>query len=100
MPTPHAPAIALSEEQRQGLLRLARAHSTPQALGRRARIVLRAADPDRPTNLQIAQELGCKNDTVGLWRRRFAERGLPGLQDAPRPGRPPVFSPLATAARP
>ena len=99
MPTPHAPAIALSAEQRQGLLRLARAHSTPQALVRRARIVLRAADPDRPTNLQIAQELGCQNDTVGLWRRRFAQRGLPGLQDAPRSGRPPVFSPLATAAR-
>jgi FixJ family two-component response regulator len=99
MPTPHAPALALSDEQRQGLLRLARAHSTPQALVRRARIVLRAADPDRPTNLQIAQELGCQNDTVGLWRRRFAQRGLPGLHDAPRPGRPPVFSPLATSPR-
>ena len=63
------------------------------------RIVLRAADPDRPTNLQIAREFGCKNDTVGLWRRRFAERGLPGLPDAPRSGRPPVFSPLAAASR-
>src|SRR2546421_9321914 len=38
--------------------RLARAHSTPQALVRRARIVLRAADEDRPTNLQIAAGLG------------------------------------------
>ncbi len=31
----------------------------------RARIVLRAADEDRPTNLQIAAELDCDNDTVG-----------------------------------
>ncbi len=100
MPTPHAVAISLSDEQRQDLLLLARAHSSPQALARRARIVLRAADEDQPTNLQIALELGCKNDTVSLWRRRFAEHGLDGLRDRPRSGRPPVFSPLAEAARP
>jgi len=100
MPTPHAPAISLSDQQRQDLLQLARAHSTPQALARRARMVLRAADADGPTNLQIAQELGCKNDTVGRWRRRFAEQGLQGLQDAPRSGRPPVFSPLGSPSRP
>jgi FixJ family two-component response regulator len=96
MPTPHAPTIVLSQQQREDLDRLARAHSTPQALARRARIVLRAADEDGPTNLQIGEELGCSNDTVGLWRRRFAEAGLAGLHDAPRSGRPPVFSPLAT----
>lgn len=100
MPTPHAPAIFLSGQQRQDLLRLVRASSTPQAFVRRVRIVLRAANADQPTNLQIAAELGCKNDTVGLWRRRFAQRGLAGLQDAPRSGRPPVFSPPATPARP
>jgi hypothetical protein len=99
MPRPHAPAIALSAEQEQDLLRLVRAHSTPQALVRRARIVLRAADPDKPTNLQIGQELGYKNDTVGMWRRRFAEHGIAGLQDLPRTGRPTVFSPLATSSR-
>ena len=99
MPTPHAPTISLSGRQRQDLLRLARAHSTPQALVRRARIVLRAADDDNPTNLRIAEELGCKNDTVGRWRGRFAERGLDGLHDAPRSGRPPVFSPRRPAPR-
>jgi transposase len=99
MPTPHAPALALSEQQRRDLRRLLRAHSTPQTLARRIRIVLRAADADRPTNLQIAKELGTSNETVGLWRRRFARAGLAGLQDAPRPGRPPVFSPPAEAPR-
>ncbi|MBY0231496.1 MAG: helix-turn-helix domain-containing protein [Gemmataceae bacterium] len=99
MPTPHAPPISLSGQQRQDLLRLARAHSAPQALVRRARIVLRAADADGPANLQVAEELGCKNDTVGRWRRRFAERGLGGLLDAPRSGRPPVFSPRRQAPR-
>jgi hypothetical protein len=100
MPTPHAVAISLPDEQRQSLQRLARAASTPQSLARRARIVLRAADDDRPTNLQIAQELRCKNDTVSLWRGRFAEYGIGGLLDRPRSGRPPVFSPPAEAPRP
>jgi hypothetical protein len=98
MPTPHAPALVLSDQQRQDLQRLVRAPSTPQALVRRARIVLRAAE-DQPTNLQIAAELGTSKDTVGLWRRRFACAGLAGLQDAPRSGRPPVFPPRATASR-
>jgi transposase len=99
VPTPHAPAVVLSDQQRQDLQRLLRAHSTPQALLRRIRIVLRAADEDQPTNLQIAAELRTSNDTVGLWRRRFARAGQAGLQDAPRSGRPPVFSPLAEASR-
>lgn len=100
MPVPRAKTISLSDEQRQDLQKLARAATTPQALARRARIVLRAADDDRPTNLRIASELGCDDDTVSCWRRRFAEQGLQGLLDRPRSGRPPVFSPLATPARP
>jgi FixJ family two-component response regulator len=99
MPTPHAPALVLSDQQRQDLRRLARAPSTPQALVRRVRIVLRAAAEDRPTSRRIAAELGTSKDTVGLWRRRFATAGLVGLQDAPRSGRPPVFPPLAAAPR-
>ena len=100
MPVPRAKPISLPEQQRQDLLRLARAHSTPQALALRARIVLRAADEDRPTNLRTAAELGCDNDTAACWRRRFAEQGLGGLHDRPRRGRPPVFSPPAEAPRP
>lgn len=100
MPIPRAKPISLSAQQRQDLRRLVRAASTPQALARRARIVLRATDDDRPTNLQIAQELGCDNDTVAAWRKRFAQHGLEGLLDRPRSGRPPVFSPPAEAPRP
>jgi transposase len=100
MPAPHATPITLSPQQRRDLQRLARAHSTPQSLALRARIILRAGAGDRPTNLRIAAELGCDHDTVACWRRRFAARGLGGLQDAPRSGRPPVFSPRTTAPRP
>ena len=93
MPLPYAPRIALDAEQRGQLDALLRAGSTPQALAFRARIVLRASDHDQPPNLQIAAESGCSKDTVGTWRRRYAEQGLAGLQDAPRSGRPRSFSP-------
>ena len=88
MPTPIAPRIILSQNARRDLQAVARAHSTPQSLALRARIVLRAAELDRPTNLKIGHELSCSNLTVGTWRRRYLALGLPGLQDAIRLGRP------------
>src|SRR2546421_4348938 len=88
MPTPFAPRIILAQNARTDLQTLARAHSTPQSLSLRARIVLRAADTDTPTNLQIGRALGCCNHTVGKWRQRYLALGLSGLPDALRPGRP------------
>jgi hypothetical protein len=88
MPTPIAPHIILAQNARTDLQAVARAHSTPQSLALRARIVLRAAALDRPTNLKIGHALGCSNLTVGKWRRRSLALGLPGLQDALRAGRP------------
>ena len=88
MPTPIAPHIILSQNARTDLQAVARAHSTPQSLALRARIVLRAAELGRPTNLKIGHELGCSNLTVGKWRRRYLALGLPGLHDAMRAGRP------------
>jgi hypothetical protein len=88
MPTPFAPRIILAQNARTDLHALARAHSTPQSLRLRARIVLRAADIDTPTNRQIGRDLGCPNRTVGKWRRRFVALGFSGLQEAARSGRP------------
>src|SRR5512132_776345 len=52
----------------------------------RARIVLLAADG--LTGPQIAGRAGCTEPTVVKWRRQYAESGLAGLEDAPRPGGP------------
>ena len=81
-----AAAIDLSEEQERTLLAVLRAPSASQQQALRARIVLRAAQG--ATNTQIAAEAGVSLPTVGLWRRNFAQRGLDGLADAPRSGRP------------
>ena len=81
-----AVSIGLSEDERSELEALTRRRKTGQALARRARIVLLAADGLE--NKRIASEVGAAEDTVGTWRRRFAERRLDGLYDEPRPGAP------------
>ena len=94
MPRPFGSTIELQQELRAKLESLERARSTPQSLAFRCRIVLRAACWDHPSNQEIAAEFGCDRHTVGQWRERFAAKGLEGLQDAPRSGRPRSFSPL------
>jgi len=99
MPVPLAPPVTLGGDEQAHLESLVRAHSTPQALVFRCQLILRTAAPDRPSNLQVAQELHCNRHTVGRWRSRYLAHGLSGLQDAPRPGRPRRFSPLSTSGR-
>ena len=40
---------------------------------------------------RIAEELNITIRTVGKWQQRFKEKGIEGLNDAPRSGRPPDF---------
>jgi transposase-like protein len=88
-----APTIFLVPEERERLQRICQARSSAQATAFRARLVLRCAEPDSPTNWDVAVEFGCDPDTVSKWRRRFAQNRLDGLEDAPRSGRPRSFSP-------
>ena len=93
MPNPFAPVVVLDSEARERLLALTRAHSSPQALVFRCRVILRLAAKDEPSNLLVANQLGCSRNTVMLWRKRYLQQELAGLQDAPRSGRPRSFSP-------
>ncbi len=81
-----AVAITLSPAERQELEGLARRRKTAQGLTRRARIVLAAAEGLE--NQRIAEQVGADANTVGKWRRRFAERRVDGLHDEPRSGAP------------
>src|SRR5215213_8575766 len=90
----HVRVVMVPEVDRRELQRRARSKGAPARVVERARIVLLAADgvPGK----QIAARVGCAEPTVVTWRRRYAERGLPGLEDHPRPG---SESPLPEALR-
>jgi putative transposase len=107
MPGPYPQAITLSPPQQAVLERLLRQSSCPQALVRRAKIVLAAAAGQR--NEPIAGLLSCSPVTVRLWRTRWAAafpilaaaEAHPHdlavsiatvLADAPRSGAPDTFS--------
>ena len=83
--------VILGSRRKARLEAIVRRASAPQALVRRARIVL-LANAGWP-NARIAAELGCAVNTVRTWRRRFARAGLPALSDRPRSGRPEVYGP-------
>jgi transposase len=80
----------LSGQEQAVLAARARSVRGPYRDRLRAAIVLAAAAGQN--NAAIAVELGVCTDTVRKWRRRFATGGLAGLADAPRSGRPPVFT--------
>ncbi len=78
--------LAVSDADRARLERMARDRSAPARVAERARIVLLAAEG--LTGPQIAERVGCTEPTVVKWRGQYAEAGLAGLADAPRPGGP------------
>jgi transposase len=90
----HVRTVQVPEADRRELQRRVRDKGAPARQVERARIVLLAAD-EMPGK-QIAEMVGCAEGTVVTWRARYAERGLAGLADLPRPGKP---SPLPEALR-
>jgi Homeodomain-like domain-containing protein len=104
--------IRLNAAEQQALTGLQRAGKTPQQTVRRVTILLLAHEG--LSNQAIADQVGTSRNLVQKWRKRFAlyeppppraeEEGDPvarlrALQDFPRSGRPPDFSPAGTALR-
>ncbi|MBZ6252599.1 GntR family transcriptional regulator [Streptomyces olivaceus] len=75
----------LSAEDRAALTELAQ-QQPPGTLRLRGRIVLACAEG--LTNTEAAQRLRVSPATVAKWRERYLRRGVAGLRDAPRSGRP------------
>jgi DNA-binding NarL/FixJ family response regulator len=83
--------IVLSEKERNELSRRANKYTLPYFMVARAKIILLAAEG--LDNDEIAMRLNTPRKVVSIWRKRFFEERLSGLEERPRPGRPPVFPP-------
>ncbi len=82
--------VRVSRKERQELERRCRSPRTLQRDLKRARIVLLAA-AGRSTR-SIAKEVGVEPRIASRWRNRFADEGLAGLDDKPRPGKKPLYT--------
>jgi transposase len=93
MPMPRASPfeISLSPTEERELRKRAAKYTLPYSQVVRAKMVLLAAEG--LPNDEIAASLGTRREVVSLWRKRFFEKRLAGLEEHPRPGRPRQLSP-------
>lgn len=82
--------LVLTEEDRVQLTSLSVSRSMPHGLVQRAKIVLLAAQGE--SNTAIAAKLHLTRPTVGIWRQRYVDHGLQGLNEELKPGRPRTIS--------
>lgn len=83
-----APGVQLKRGDRRRLQRIAKAERERPATRTRALVVL-LSDAGQ-SGEEIAALLGITRRTVTNTRGRWRKRGVEGLADAPRPGRPPL----------
>lgn len=84
--------IVCKEEDRRELERVSRSPTEPRRRVERARSILGCLSGE--ANEAVAQRLKTRPNTVSKWRLRFAQKGMAGLEDAPRGGRPKTYTTL------
>jgi transposase len=82
---------APSAEETSQLMDLARSRKRGAGLVRRAQIILYAVE-ERLSAPEIAARMDLCGKTVRFWLKRFNARGLKGLEEERRSGRPPTYS--------
>jgi hypothetical protein len=88
--------VLVDEASRAELEKLVRAHKTPKDLARRAQVVSEPAGG--ASFAATVRKTKMREPHVRKWVGRFLQQGLAGLNDRPRPGRPPGFSPRGRSA--
>jgi hypothetical protein len=96
MPRESPYPIVLSPSETEELRRRAARYTLPYFQVVRAKMILLAAEG--LANEAIAQCLHTRREVVSLWRKRFYEQRLPGLEERSRPGRPRAFPPRGRRA--
>jgi hypothetical protein len=91
MPRQSPYVITLSKSETQELTQQAAKYTLPYFQVLRAKMILMAAEG--LSNDEIANRLDTRREVVSMWRKRFFEERLAGLQERARPGRPRGFPP-------
>jgi len=84
-----AKMITCEPHEREAIEKLSTSRTAEARLVERARMVLGCLKGE-PV-IQIARRLRVRPNTVIQWRGRFEQKGLPGLQDRARSGKPPQY---------
>lgn len=90
VPNRPASALPITNQQRIDLEARARSHTIARRDVQRAGVILLAAAG--VPNHEIATRTGCSQPTVRLWRSRFSEAGLAGLEEREGRGHPFTYS--------
>ena len=91
MPRKSPYRIVLSADEEAELVRRSSKYTLPYFTVLRAKMILLAAQG--LNNDQIAAKLDTRREVVCMWRKRFFEQRLEGLEERSRPGRPRGFPP-------
>lgn len=83
--------VALQPTQIDQLHQVVNSRKSLQSEVLRARVILTCGQSPDQSDAQVAGQVGCSAGMVRKWRKRWGQS--PSLQEAPRAGRPRVFSP-------
>jgi hypothetical protein len=88
--------VSLTAKQREELLGWLRRTNLAAGLAKRARAILLV---DKGTSIsETARLVDLQRRHLYKWIERFRKRGIAGLYDGKRTGRPPIFSPRSRAS--
>ena len=92
---PPAAPLLLPAPVRAELEAITRSTRTPAGLVQRARLILALADG--ASYSELTARWGVAATSISRWKQRFLARGIGGLPDAPRSGRPDRLAPAVEA---
>ena len=90
---------SLTTEEETEIRRLAASRKEPHRLVQRAKVIVAMLDDPKLYAVQAGLKVGFSGTQSGLtWVKRFNEKGLAGLEDKSKSGRPPTHSQAVRSA--
>jgi transposase len=89
----------LTKEEEQEIRRLSKSRTESIRIVQRAKVIAAMLDNPELAASRAGEQAGFKGAPMGVeWVKRFNERGIAGLVDGDRPGRPPTHSQATRSA--